>query len=53
MIDEPSVGKHYGGEVAAPVFARITGDALRALRVPPDAPLAKPATPGVPLKENP
>jgi cell division protein FtsI (penicillin-binding protein 3) len=40
MIDEPSAGKHYGGAVAAPVFSRITGDVLRALRVPPDISLA-------------
>ncbi len=39
MIDEPSAGKYYGGSVAAPVFSRIVGDALRTLRVPPDAPL--------------
>ena len=40
MIDEPSAGKHYGGVVAAPVFARITEGALRSLGVAPDAPLA-------------
>jgi cell division protein FtsI (penicillin-binding protein 3) len=39
MIDEPSAGKHYGGEVAAPVFSQVMGGALRALGVPPDAPL--------------
>jgi cell division protein FtsI (penicillin-binding protein 3) len=38
MIDEPSAGKYYAGEVAAPVFSRITGDVLRTLRVQPDAP---------------
>ncbi|MCX8017396.1 MAG: penicillin-binding protein 2 [Rhodocyclaceae bacterium] len=36
MIDEPSAGKYYGGEVAAPVFASVMGSALRALGVPPD-----------------
>ena len=40
MIDEPSAGQHYGGAVAAPVFAQITEGALRALGVAPDAPLA-------------
>ncbi len=40
MIDEPSAGKHYGGSVAAPVFSQVMGGALRALGVPPDAPLA-------------
>lgn len=52
MIDEPSAGQHYGGAVAAPVFARITESALRALGVAPDAPLvplqlARPATAAV------
>ena len=39
MIDEPSNGKHYGGDVAAPVFAQIMAGSLRALGVAPDAPL--------------
>jgi cell division protein FtsI (penicillin-binding protein 3) len=39
MIDEPSAGKHYGGDVAAPVFAQIMAGALRALGVPQDQPL--------------
>ena len=38
MIDEPSAGKHYGGQVAGPLFARVMGDTLRTLRVPPDMP---------------
>jgi cell division protein FtsI (penicillin-binding protein 3) len=37
MVDEPSAGKYYGGLVAAPVFSRIGGESLRALRVMPDA----------------
>lgn len=39
MIDEPSAGKYYGGEVAAPVFAQVMAGALRSLGAPPDAPL--------------
>lgn len=39
MLDEPSGGQHFGGEVAAPVFSSVTGAALRMLGVPPDAPL--------------
>jgi len=39
MIDEPSVGKYYGGEVAAPVFAQVMAGSLRTLGVAPDAPL--------------
>jgi cell division protein FtsI (penicillin-binding protein 3) len=52
MIDEPSAGQHYGGQVAAPVFSRIVGDALRALRVPPDAPLSNQVIPGNPVQES-
>jgi cell division protein FtsI (penicillin-binding protein 3) len=39
MIDEPSAGVYYGGEVAAPVFANVMGSALRLLAVPQDAPI--------------
>ena len=39
MIDEPSAGAHYGGDVAGPVFSRVMGGALRTLGVLPDAPL--------------
>jgi len=39
MIDDPSGADYYGGEVAAPVFSKVTGAALHALGVPNDAPL--------------
>jgi cell division protein FtsI (penicillin-binding protein 3) len=39
MIDEPDNGQYYGGLVAAPVFAKVTGAALHELNVPNDAPL--------------
>lgn len=39
VIDEPSAGTHYGGKVAAPVFASVVGRALRLLAVPPDEPV--------------
>jgi cell division protein FtsI (penicillin-binding protein 3) len=39
MIDEPSTGVYYGGDVAAPTFSTVMGAALRMLAVPPDAPL--------------
>ena len=42
MIDEPAAGQHYGGAVAAPVFAQVMQGALRLLGVPHDAPLAPP-----------
>jgi len=52
MIDEPSAGKHYGGEVAAPVFSQIVGNSLRALRVAPDAPLSTQVIPDEPVEES-
>jgi cell division protein FtsI (penicillin-binding protein 3) len=42
VIDEPSVGGYYGGDIAAPVFADVVGGALRLLAVAPDAPLDAP-----------
>jgi cell division protein FtsI (penicillin-binding protein 3) len=36
LIDEPGGNRYYGGEVAAPVFSRITAGALRLLNVVPD-----------------
>lgn len=37
MVDEPSNGQHYGGDVAAPVFSTVAANALRALNVAPDS----------------
>jgi cell division protein FtsI (penicillin-binding protein 3) len=53
MIDEPSNGKYYGGDVAAPVFAQVMAGSLRTLGVAPDAPL-KPLlmTSAGPVKEE-
>ncbi len=42
VIDEPSAGQHMGGQVAAPVFSRIVGGALRLLAVAPDQPVNAP-----------
>lgn len=36
MVDDPSNGKYYGGQVAAPVFSRVMAGALRLMAVPPD-----------------
>ena len=36
MLDEPSAGKYYGGEVAAPVFSETVQQTLRMLGVQPD-----------------
>ncbi|MCX7961959.1 MAG: penicillin-binding protein 2 [Burkholderiales bacterium] len=46
MLDEPSAGQYYGGQVAAPVFAQVTEGALRLLGVPYDAPLVPIGLPG-------
>ena len=39
MIDEPTGGAHYGGDVAGPAFSQIMGGALRTLGIQPDVPL--------------
>jgi len=36
MLDEPQGSKHYGGDVAGPVFSSVMGSALRLMSVPPD-----------------
>ncbi len=36
MIDEPSNGRYYGGDVAAPVFAETVQQTLRMMGLPPD-----------------
>jgi cell division protein FtsI (penicillin-binding protein 3) len=44
IIDEPTGGAYYGGEVAAPVFSAVMSGALRLLAVPPDGLQRVPAT---------
>ena len=36
VVDEPSAGKHYGGDVAAPVFRKVMEEALKTLGIDPD-----------------
>jgi cell division protein FtsI (penicillin-binding protein 3) len=36
IINDPRGASYYGGQVAAPVFSRVVGGALRILAVPPD-----------------
>ena len=36
MVDDPSNGKYYGGQIAAPVFSKVMAGALRFMAVPPD-----------------
>jgi len=43
MIDEPTGGSHYGGDVAAPVFSTIVSETLRTLNVLPDSPIKQKA----------
>jgi len=52
MVDEPSVGAYYGGQVAAPVFAQVMQGALRLLGTPYDAPLAPLEMPDEEVKES-
>ncbi len=46
VVDDPSNGKYYGGDVAAPVFSKIIADSARILAIPPDdlGSLSKPLT---------
>ena len=37
VVDEPGTDAYYGGQVAAPVFAKMMAGALRILAIPPDA----------------
>ena len=36
-VDEPSAGKHFGGDVSAPVFSNVMSQVLRMSGVSPDA----------------
>jgi cell division protein FtsI (penicillin-binding protein 3) len=44
VIDEPSTGAYYGGEVSAPVFSAVMSGALRLLAIAPDDLQRVPAT---------
>jgi cell division protein FtsI (penicillin-binding protein 3) len=44
VIDEPTGGAYYGGEVAAPVYSAVMSGALRLLAIPPDDLQRLPAT---------
>ena len=52
MVDEPSTGIYYGGDVAAPVFSRVMAGALRTLGVPQDAPQQQHPTSNTVVKEE-
>ena len=36
MVDSPQAGEYYGGLVAAPIFSKVMGGALRVLKIAPD-----------------
>lgn len=36
VVNDPSEGKFYGGDVAAPLFSNVMSGALRLLNIPPD-----------------
>ncbi|MEO5733063.1 MAG: penicillin-binding protein 2 [Rubrivivax sp.] len=36
MVDEPTKGSYFGGDVAAPVFSQVVAQTLRLMNVPPD-----------------
>jgi cell division protein FtsI (penicillin-binding protein 3) len=36
VLDEPSKGEYFGGQVAGPVFSKVMSGALRLLDIPPD-----------------
>jgi len=52
MIDEPSAGKHFGGLVAAPLFASVAASTLSSLNVPPDASVSNVIMPAQPVAES-
>ena len=52
MVDEPSKGKYYGGEVAAPVFSQVVQQTLRMMNVAPDIEV-KPQILGKPVAAEP
>ena len=51
MIDEPSTGVYFGGDVAAPVFSAVVGATLRTLNIEPDSPIKSLVIPADSLKE--
>ena len=51
MIDEPTGAIHTGGGVAAPTFAALAANALRAANVPPDSSVTEIIIPEHPLED--
>jgi cell division protein FtsI (penicillin-binding protein 3) len=53
MIDEPTDGVYYGGQLSGPVFSAVVGGALRSLNVEPDSPIKSLIIPPDSLQETP
>jgi cell division protein FtsI (penicillin-binding protein 3) len=51
MVDDPVGAIHTGGGVAAPTFAALAANALRAANVPPDSNVTDIIIPEHPLEE--
>ncbi|SEL85929.1 cell division protein FtsI (penicillin-binding protein 3) [Kosakonia sacchari] len=43
MVNHPTVGDHFGGSVAAPIFGKIIGPVLKHMNIAPDAISNKPS----------
>jgi cell division protein FtsI (penicillin-binding protein 3) len=52
MVDEPSNGLHYGGDVAAPIFSAVAANALRAMNITPDSTVTNIIIPNDALQES-
>jgi cell division protein FtsI (penicillin-binding protein 3) len=52
MIDEPATAMHVGGDVAAPTFAAVAANALRAANVAPDSTITNIVIPENPIEET-
>jgi cell division protein FtsI (penicillin-binding protein 3) len=52
MIDDPQGAGHVGGIVAAPTFATLAANALRAANIPPDSSVTDIIIPEHPLEES-
>jgi cell division protein FtsI (penicillin-binding protein 3) len=52
MVDDPRGAVHTGGGVAAPTFADLAANALRARNIPPDSSVTDIIIPENPLEES-
>lgn len=52
MVDEPTNGMHYGGDVAAPIFSTVAANALRSMNVAPDSSITNIIIPTDGVKES-